>query len=134
MGYGRLHFQGQSWLAHRLMYHTFVEPITDDDIIRHYECDNPPCVNPHHLRKGSTQDNIDDMVRGNRHAHGETSYAKITEAQAIAIWHDTRTHQQIADFYNVNRRTVGHIKLGTTWTHLNLGRCTFRRYRTAKAS
>lgn len=128
-GYGRIMIRRKSTLVHRLMYQLTIGEIPKGKIVRHYECDNPPCCNPSHLRIGTRKDNAQDAVDKNRHAHGETSYAKITEEQAIAIWHDIRTHQQIADFYNVSRRTVGHIKNGTTWAHLGLGRCPFRQYR-----
>ncbi len=117
-GYGRLYFGGKEWLAHRLMYHT----VTGEDVtgvtVRHFECDNPPCCNPAHLKGGTMGDNSQDAVSKGRHAHGETSYAKLTEADALAIIADSRKHKDIAKDYLIARRTVGHIKTGYTWKHL----------------
>lgn len=129
MGYGRIQYQGQAWLAHRLMYHLTTGADVDGVVIRHFVCDNPPCVNPSHLRVGSKADNSQDAVSKNRHAHGETSYAKLTEAEVRAIWEDARTDQAIADAFNVARRTISHIKNGSSWKHLGLGRNPSRRCR-----
>lgn len=37
-----------------------------------HHCDNTCCCNPSHLFLGTSQDNHDDMMRKNRHAHGAT--------------------------------------------------------------
>lgn len=117
-GYGRVHFKGKSEFVHRLMYELATGEDISDKVVRHFICDNPPCCNPAHLRSGTMADNSQDMVNHKRHAHGETSYAKITEQQVIAIRADSRTHQEIAADFGLNRRTVGHIKSRSTWKHL----------------
>lgn len=38
-----------------------------------HSCDNPPCVNPEHLRWGTPQDNVDDMFARGRSALGSRS-------------------------------------------------------------
>lgn len=42
------------------------KPIEENLFVLH-ACDNPTCVNPAHLRWGTAQDNIDDMMRRGRH-------------------------------------------------------------------
>jgi hypothetical protein len=58
-------------LAHRIAYflHTGIDPI--GKLVRHYECDNPPCCNPTHLKAGSNADNSQDMVRNGRSLKGD---------------------------------------------------------------
>jgi hypothetical protein len=60
-GYGRL---GNRY-AHRLVYEQEVGPIPDGLNVLH-SCDNPPCVNPRHLRVGTQADNARDALERGR--------------------------------------------------------------------
>jgi hypothetical protein len=81
-GYGRVCL-GKGWvLAHRFAYalHYGVDPA--GKVVMHM-CDNPPCVNPEHLRLGTQTDNVRDMESKGRGKHlgvpGERNgMAKIT--------------------------------------------------------
>jgi hypothetical protein len=68
-GYGSLRSQGKTVYAHRVMYELVYGPIPDGAYVLH-SCDNPPCVNPVHLRAGSAKDNVDDMVSRGRAKNG----------------------------------------------------------------
>lgn len=61
---------------------------------------------------------IDGWETGMFQQGEKASGAKLTEAQAIAILSDTRTHAAIALDYGVTRATVSHLKRGKTWKHL----------------
>ena len=50
----------------------------------------------------------------------EMTHAKLTEQQAVAIFHDTRPQKAIARDYGVSRSTVSLIKQGRNWAHLRL--------------
>lgn len=52
----------------------------------------------------------------------ELPTTKLTADQVVAIFHDRRTQQVIADEYGVARSNVSRIKSGRTWKHLNLSR------------
>jgi hypothetical protein len=41
---------GRSHLAHRYAYEQLRGPIPNDLVLDHFACDNPPCVNPWHVR------------------------------------------------------------------------------------
>ena len=57
-------------LAHRVSYQLCTgENLNSDDIICHH-CDNPKCINPKHLFKGTHSDNVADKVSKNRQATG----------------------------------------------------------------
>lgn len=46
--YGRFYYQGRNWLAHRVAYLWNTGDLPDADLV--HTCENPPCVNPDHLR------------------------------------------------------------------------------------
>jgi DNA-binding CsgD family transcriptional regulator len=54
----------------------------------------------------------DHKVRGEK-------YVKLTESQAVAIICDTRTQYEIARDYGIDPSTVGRIKRGRNWKHLD---------------
>jgi hypothetical protein len=74
-GYGsiQVHHKGVKYryLAHRVAYQiTTNEDIGREDIICH-TCDNPACINPKHLFKGTHLTNVQDKVNKDRQAKGK---------------------------------------------------------------
>jgi len=64
-GYGQMRFAARTHYAHRLSLWL----ATGKKPTRHvlHACDNPECVNPHHLREGTPADNlIDAFIRGRK--------------------------------------------------------------------
>jgi len=66
MGYGLLNVEGRSISAHRFSFLLYYGEIPGGAHILH-TCDNPPCVNPTHLRSGTNADNVADKVSRKRH-------------------------------------------------------------------
>lgn len=64
-GYGRLWLNGRMRTAHRTAYEAWVGPVSDKQVVMH-SCDNPPCINPAHLRAGTQADNLADMTAKGR--------------------------------------------------------------------
>jgi hypothetical protein len=84
-GYARMKIAGCSPLAHRYSWTLHYGAIPDGLHVLH-RCDNPGCVNPHHLFLGSDRDNAADMVSKNRQAKGiRHPKAKLTEEQVKEI-------------------------------------------------
>jgi endogenous inhibitor of DNA gyrase (YacG/DUF329 family) len=55
-------------LAHRASYEVFVGPIPKGMVVRH-TCDTPACINPKHLRVGTTRENVADAIARGRLTH-----------------------------------------------------------------
>jgi len=54
------------FLMHRVAYQVYYnDNLTSEDIICH-KCDNPKCVNPKHLFKGTHKDNVLDKCKKGR--------------------------------------------------------------------
>lgn len=64
-GYGKIIIKGVRHKGHRLSWVVHNGSIPDGLNVLH-KCDNPPCVNPHHLFLGTQRDNIMDMVSKGR--------------------------------------------------------------------
>lgn len=64
-GYGVGRLNKKTEAAHRIAWILENGPIPDGLVVCH-RCDNPPCVNIHHLFVGTHQDNSDDMVKKGR--------------------------------------------------------------------
>lgn len=114
-GYGQLRVEGRTTYAHRVAYENLVGPIPEGAVVRH-SCDNPPCVNPAHLKVGTQGDNVRDMVERGRHGRG---MAKLTwaEVRAIRTIHATGLVRQdsIAWGFDVGPATISEIVNNKAW-------------------
>ena len=110
-GYGQFWYNGRHWLAHRYSYTTSKGEIPEGVQVLH-SCDNPSCVNPHHLFLGSQQNNIDDCIaKGRRYKHER----KITEAQRMEIHElvaEGLSYREIGLKYGVTRQTIYKYVIG----------------------
>lgn len=54
--------------------------------VRHWKCDTRACCEPRHLRPGTCQQNVADMVRRNRQSRGVRHYAaKLTRDRVLLL-------------------------------------------------
>jgi hypothetical protein len=121
-GYGMISFHNKVMTANRLMLILlYGEP--DTKSVAMHSCDNPPCINPDHLRWGSHQENSKDMVAKGREKikpiSGPTHHnAKLNKDKAdeirllLAVGN---THKYLAKLYSVAPSTIYSISKNNTW-------------------
>lgn len=116
-GYGRFNFNGRAELAHRLA----IGLRSNDPQWALHHCDNPPCVNPAHLYKGTRQQNTDDAVERDRFARpvGERSGRSTdTPAQILRLrerFQQGESVEAIGRSINRNPSWVYRIVHGQRW-------------------
>ena len=77
-GYGKLYIayvDGKTikMLAHRLVW---MQEFGHVDLHILHSCDTPNCINIDHLRAGTDQDNVDDMMERGRHQSASQTHCK----------------------------------------------------------
>lgn len=132
-GYGRLTVhgrldrvgKGKGFFAHRVMFELHTGEILAPEIKVLHSCDNPPCINPDHLFKGTQLDNVHDMMRKGRagytlnKARGSKHHgATISEETALAIFKSSLSLDKAAAHFGVTRDIVGKIRYGVSWNHV----------------
>jgi len=123
--YGRLRIMGKKTLITRWVATlVYGEPKSGEWCL--HSCDNPPCVNPDHLRWGSPQENCADKFQRNRaNSHkpkGEKhSQSILTEAQVIAMRERNALgikQNVLAKEYGISTSHVSLIINKKLWSHI----------------
>ena len=78
-----------------------------------HSCDNHICCNPHHLRWGSHQDNMNDMKERERHGMPKTVVRSILKLRS-----EGKTQKEIAKIYGISRETISAIETGRSHKEL----------------
>lgn len=127
-GYGSVREKGGAGKlrgAHRVMYEICHGPIPDGHVVMH-TCDNPPCVNPAHLRVGTHRSNCDDKMTKGRggHLRGEQvsrsvlDEAAVREMRALSRPVPLVQREGLARKYGVALITIENALYGQTWRHV----------------
>ena len=122
-GYGCLRINNKTERATRWAYRAFkgeFDPVLD---VCH-ACDNPPCVEPAHLFLGTAAQNLGDMKRKGREAHGSRlPQSKLTEKTVRELISLRGIHSQrdLARRFNVSPATVDRLFSGVSWKRATEG-------------
>ena len=120
-GYGHVRYNGKIRKAHRLSYEEHNGPIPDGLSVMHI-CDNPACVNPHHLRCGTVYENNLDRDNKKRHvalsgeAHGMAKLHRSSVALIRALHKKHITERKhLARKLGVTPQTLLDVVNRKTW-------------------
>lgn len=95
----------------RVIYEEINDESLGYDVVRH-TCDNPVCINPEHLVRGSSVDNMKDRnERGRTHNH-------VTEEERDLVYklrHRGLKYKEIAEILDVKWKRVEYIFNSTKW-------------------
>ena len=131
-GYGQVRWRifrpkGRLGRAHRLAWEFSHGPIPQGRWVLH-RCDNPPCVNPHHLYLGDVNDNSRDCrdrgrmfmnpnpLRGERHPKTKLREEDVRRIRMMSS-HNV-PHVKIAKMYEVTDTCICYIVQRRTWKHI----------------
>ncbi len=108
-GYGQIYIDGKSYRSNRASWLIFKGELEDDMCVCH-RCDNPKCVNPDHLFKGTVNDNnIDAMRKGSLRSGCLHPRAKLTEKEIVEIRNSKLSQNKLSKRYNVSKHAIWQI-------------------------
>lgn len=125
-GYGRISLGAKSLGsegAHRVSWKLFNKADIPDGMFVMHKCDNPSCVNPHHLSIGTPKENVQDMIAKGRKRvvspKGEgNGKSLLNEEKVRMIRSSTLSHTAIGRELGVSPNCVRGVRIGRTWTHI----------------
>lgn len=123
-GYGVIGSNGRVQSTHRVSWILHYGEIPVGLFVCH-TCDNPACVNPHHLFLGTHYDNMLDMklkgravyVRGQRVGGHKLTEQQVLEIKAL-LNEGHMSQRKIGRLYGVSGRTISYINAGKKWKHI----------------
>lgn len=121
--YGHFQFMGRVRKASRISYMLSHGDIPPRMVVMH-TCDNPPCVNPSHLKLGTQHDNVLDCAKKGRRANlkGEDHpRAKLKKSDVDAIrdaYAEGVSAADLAKSFGVNRGQIHSIMARRAWRDL----------------
>lgn len=118
-GYGRISLSEKKIRsAHRAswyIHHGYI----DQNLCVCHKCDNPRCVNPHHLFLATHQGNTQDRTKKGRSVRGEKHWSvKLTIQQVLEIRESNEKNIDLAKKYGVCASSIGRIKRRKKWRHV----------------
>ncbi len=123
-GCGHFYCDGGQWRAPRLACKLTHNKNPGRWKIRH-TCDNPPCCNPRHLRRGTQRQNVLDAVtrgRWNRPSGIRHPLAKLTAAKIKWAGKEHcrgQAQNKLARVLKVSPQALSRALRGETWRNVN---------------
>ena len=125
-GYVRIRYKGKHERLFRVLYMLKYGDIPKGKVIRHL-CNNTYCCNVEHLKIGTQQDNVNDMLECGRSCKGKPNIksrgtrqwaSKLTEQQVKEIYLSDLTNRELSKIYGVSDSNISYIKHKRQWKWL----------------
>jgi hypothetical protein len=125
-GYGRISLGSKkdgAEGAHRVSWRLHNKKDIPNGMFVMHKCDNPSCVNPHHLLVGTPKENTQDMIRKGRKRTvaplGEGNGKSLLDAEKVRlIRSSTLNNTALGRQLGVSSNCVRSVRTGRTWSHI----------------
>jgi len=120
--YGYVYTNGKQYGTHRLVaIMVYGEPGAKMHTL--HSCDNPPCINPDHLRWGTSKENMMEaqargLMKQPDNSGSKHGMAKLTEADIPVIFEllaQGKTQREIGKIVGIESSTISLIRNGKRW-------------------
>lgn len=125
--YGQFRIRGKHFVASRVAYFIYYGVDPGDLQVLHV-CDNPPCVCPFHLFKGTNSDNMQDMIAKGRANYAHPDHRGEKNPKAAVTENDVREIRRrltngedrkiVSKDYPLGKTGFDFIASGRTWKHI----------------
>jgi hypothetical protein len=118
-GYGSFRVNRRSLKANRVSAFLagIISDLDDGSSVCH-SCDNPSCVNPDHLWRGTQAENMQDMSAKGRHSAGKLTEQDVRYIKAFLA--AGAKQRVIAKNFGVSAMQISHINTGKRWGHVKV--------------
>lgn len=124
--YGTFTYNKIRYTAHRFSCESVHGPAPKDKPFTLHSCDNPSCINPDHLRWGSSSENAIDrekrnrrfVLRGSNIGNSKLNEKQVNEIKKELINYQYGDYIRLGKKYNVSETLIKHIRLGKLWKHV----------------
>ena len=123
-GYARMHHHGPKYKVSRLVMRLFKNEEPPEGMEVRHLCGKGrrACVNPAHLRLGTHEENMQDMIADGTSTRGKrNSSTKLTEEQVLEIYTRSWAGEPLVSLgkeFGVHPTTISQIKHGRNWAWL----------------
>lgn len=133
-GYGLFSMDDTGFKTHRLSFLIHNTEGIQQGLHVMHKCDRPQCVNPQHLRLGTSTENVRDRNAKGRQSMGDSHWqrrspanraigsrqgsARLTESQIVAIRESKLPAKDMATLLGVHWCQIYRIRAKRSWKHV----------------